>query len=185
MSQQQQGIPHEGIERVPARGYLSPGQGAPTASSAEGTYGQQPLRMTPVVSCFLMRFDQDEPRLLIVQRSQRVGSYQGRWAAISGFIEEGVTPEEQAYTEIREETNLQREQVRLLRRGAVIEYSDAAIGRHWLIHPFLWEVLSPEAIHTDWEAQGMRWIHPSELRDYETVPLLVEAYASAEEGEKV
>ena len=140
---------------------------------------------TPVVSCFLMRFDQNEPLLLIVQRSQRVGSYQGRWAAISGFIEEGVTPEEQAYTEIREETNLQRDQVRLLRRGSVVEYEDASIGRHWVIHPFLFEILTPDAIHTDWEAQQMRWIHPSELQNYETVPLLAEAYASAVKGEEV
>ncbi len=154
-------------------------------SEQQPTSAERPLRVTPVVSCFLMRFDQGEPRLLIVQRSQRVGSYQGRWAAISGFIEEGVTAEEQAYTEIREETNLQREQVRLLKRGALVEYSDAAIGRHWVIHPFLCEVLSPEAIHTDWEAQQMRWIRPVELRDYETVPLLAEAFAAAEKGEKV
>jgi 8-oxo-dGTP diphosphatase len=169
VSEQQQGIPHD----------QSGGR------DQSGSYEQQPLRLTPVVSCFLMRFDQDEPRLLIVQRSQRVGSYQGRWAAISGFIEEGVTPEEQAYTEIREETKLQREQVRLLRRGALVEYSDAALGRHWVIHPFLCEVLSPGAIQTDWEAQQMRWIRPAELGEYETVPLLAEAYASAEQGEKV
>jgi len=150
--------------------------------SGEGS--QQPLRLTPVVSCFLMRWDmQPEPRLLIVQRSQRVGSYHGHWAAISGFIEQGVTPEDQAYTEIREETSLQRQQVRLLKRGAVVEYSDAAIGRHWSIHPFLFEVLTPDAIHTDWEAQQMRWIRRSELSNYETVPLLAEAYASAEHGE--
>ena len=155
------------------------------SATAAQDHATQPLRVTPVVSCFLMRFDQNEPRLLIVQRSQRVGSYQGRWAAVSGFIEQSVTPEEQAYTEIREETNLQRDQVRLLRRGAVVEYSDTAIGRHWLIHPFLFEVLTPDAIRTDWEAQQMRWIHPSELSNYETVPLLPEAYASAENGEKV
>ena len=155
------------------------------SATAAHDHATQPLRVTPVVSCFLMRFDQNEPRLLIVQRSQRVGSYQGRWAAVSGFIEQSVTPEEQAYTEIREETNLQRDQVRLLRRGAVVEYSDTAIGRHWLIHPFLFEVLTPDAIRTDWEAQQMRWIHPSELSNYETVPLLPEAYASAENGEKV
>jgi 8-oxo-dGTP diphosphatase len=145
---------------------------------------EQPLRLTHVVSCFLLRFDQNEPRLLIVQRSQRVGSYQGHWAAVSGFVEQGVTPEEQAYTEIREETSLLRDQVRLLKRGAVVEYSDAAIGRHWVIHPFLVEVLTPEAIHTDWEAQQMRWIHPLELSNYETVPLLAEAFTSAEQGEK-
>jgi ADP-ribose pyrophosphatase YjhB (NUDIX family) len=132
-----------------------------------------------------MRFDQNEPQLLIVQRSQRVGSYQGHWAAVSGFIEQGVSPEGQAYTEIREETSLQRDQVRLLKRGAVVEYSDAAIGRHWFIHPFLVEVLAPDAIHTDWEALQMRWIHPSELGNYETVPLLAEAYASAEHGESM
>jgi len=159
--------------------------GISLSAAAAQANATQPLRVTPVVSCFLMRFDQNEPRLLIVQRSQRVGSYQGRWAAVSGFIEQSVTPEEQAYTEIREETNLQRDQVRLLRRGAVVEYSDTAIGRHWLIHPFLFEVLTPDAIRTDWEAQQMRWIHPSELSNYETVPLLPEAYASAENGEKV
>jgi len=137
------------------------------------------------VTCFLLRFDGSEPRLLIVRRSQRVGSYQGRWAGVSGFVEKDTTPDEQAYTEIREETGLQREQVRMLRRGAVVEYEDAGIGRHWYIHPFLFEVTSPDAIQLDWEATEMRWIRPSELESYETVPRLVEAHASAAHGEKV
>lgn len=146
---------------------------------------QQPTRPTPVVTCFLMRYENNEPRILIVRRSQRVGSYHARWAGISGFIEQGVTPEEQAYTEIREETGLQRDQVRMLRRGAVVEYEDASIGRHWYIHPFLFEVLTPGAIKLDWEATGMRWIAPSELQNYETVPRLWEAYLSAANGEEV
>ena len=40
-----------------------------------GKDSQQQLRQTHVVSCFLIRTDMDQPRLLIVQRSQRVGSY--------------------------------------------------------------------------------------------------------------
>ncbi len=147
------------------------------------------LRPTDVVTCFLLRFDQrderGEPLLLIVQRSQRVGSYRERWAGISGFIEPGVTPEEQAYTEIREETGLERQQVRLLRRGAVVEHLDPQLGRHWSIHPFLFEVLTPEAIHTDWEALTMRWIRPTELEHYQTVPRLKEAYEAALQGESV
>src|SRR5258707_8437896 len=90
---------------------------------------QQQLRPTHVVTSFLMRTDMTEPRLLIVQRSQRVGSYHGQWAGISGFVEPDTTPEEQAYTEIREETSLQREQVRLLKRGEVVEHIDPALGR--------------------------------------------------------
>ena len=151
---------------------------------SEGT-PQPSLRQTHVVTCFLMRRDTDQPRILIVRRSQRVGSYHARWAGISGFVEEGVTPDEQAYTEIREETGLQREQVRMLRRGVIVEHEDAALGRHWYIHPFLFEALAPDAISLDWEATEMRWIGPSELRDYETVPKLEEAYRSAANGEEV
>jgi ADP-ribose pyrophosphatase YjhB (NUDIX family) len=150
-----------------------------------GVDNQQPLRQTHVVSCFLLRTDMDQPRILIVRRSQRVGTYNARWAGISGFLEAGVTPDEQAYTEIREETGLPCEQVHMLKRGAVIEYEDASIGRHWYIHPFLFEVLAPDAIALDWEATEMRWIEPSELQNYETVPKLEEAYRSATEGEEV
>ena len=143
------------------------------------------LRETPVVTNFLMRSDGAEPRILIVRRSQRVGSYHARWAGVSGFIEAGVTPDEQAYTEIREETGLPHEAVRMLKRGAVVEYEDASIGRHWYIHPYLFEVLTPDAISLDWEATEMRWIPPSELKNYEAVPKLAEAYESAIHGETV
>ena len=144
---------------------------------------QPELRPTHVVTNFLLRTDGNEPRILIVRRSQRVGSYNARWAGISGFIEPGVTPDDQAYTEIREETGLQRDQLRMLKRGAVIEHADASLNRHWYIHPYLFEVLTPDAIKLDWEATEMRWIAPSELGNYETVPKLKEAYESAVNGE--
>jgi len=144
-----------------------------------------PLRTTHVVTGFLFSEDQKEPRILIVKRSERVGSYSGKWAGISGFVEEGVLPDEQMYTEIREETALQRNQVRMLRRGAVVEHIDAELGKHFYIHPFLLEVFDPELIKTDWEAESIRWIDPTELSDYEVVPKLQEAYDSAIRGEEV
>ena len=146
---------------------------------------QPELRPTHVVTNFLLRTDGNEPRILIVRRSQRVGSYNARWAGISGFIEPGVTPDDQAYTEIREETGLQRDQLRMLKRGSVIEHADASLNRHWYIHPYLFEVLTPDAIKLDWEATEMRWIAPAELGNYETVPKLVEAYESAVNGEDI
>ncbi len=144
---------------------------------------QSTPRPTHVVTNFLRRTDTTPARILLVRRSQRVGSYQSHWAGVSGFVEPNVTPDEQAYTEIREETGLQRDHVRLLQRGAVVEYIDAELGRHWYIHPFLFEVSTPDAIQTDWEATEMRWIDPSELARYETVPKLQEVYASAVHGE--
>ena len=140
------------------------------------------LRPTHVVTCILLRTDQQETRMLLVRRSQKVGSYHGRWAGVSGFVEPNVTPEEQAYTEIREETGLQRDQVRLLRRGTIVEHIDAELRRHFYIHPFLFEVLIPDLIQIDWEATEMRWIVPSELSTFETVPKLQEVYEAAWHG---
>lgn len=147
------------------------------------TSQQADPRPTHVVTNFLRRTDTTPPKILLVRRSQRVGSYQHHWAGVSGFVEPNVSPEEQAYTEIREETGLQHDQVRMLQRGAVVDYSDAELGRHWYIHPFLCEVSTPDAIQTDWEATEMRWIDPSELAQYETVPKLQEVYDSALHGE--
>jgi 8-oxo-dGTP diphosphatase len=145
----------------------------------------QQLRPTHVVTCILLRTDQQETRMLLVRRSQKVGSYRGHWAGVSGFVEPNVTPDEQAYTELEEETSLQRDQVRMLRRGAVVDYSDAKLGRHFYIHPFLFEALTPELVRIDWEATEMRWIVPSELPSFETVPKLQEVYQSALCGEMV
>jgi ADP-ribose pyrophosphatase YjhB (NUDIX family) len=143
---------------------------------------QSDPRSTPVVTNFLLRMDGSSPRLLLVRRSGLVGSYNARWAGISGFIEHGIAPEDQAYTEICEETGLQRSQVRLLKRGQVVEYIDTDLHRCWLVHPFLAEVLTPAAVHLDWEAEQMRWIAPAELSEYETVPRLQEAFLSALHG---
>jgi ADP-ribose pyrophosphatase YjhB (NUDIX family) len=140
------------------------------------------LHDTHVVTSFLQRTDGPEFLILIVKRSQRVGSYQASWAGISGFVEPGVSPEEQAYTEIREETGLQAEQVRLLKYGNVVEVDNPEVNRHFIVHPFLFEVLAPDTIKTDWEAVEMRWIKPDEINNYQTVPKLLEAYQSALQG---
>jgi ADP-ribose pyrophosphatase YjhB (NUDIX family) len=158
---------------------------------------EQHLRPTHVVTCILLRTDQGETRILFVRRSQKVGSYQGCWAGVSGFIEPNVTPDEQAYTEIWEETGLQRNQVRMLRHGAVVEHIDAKLGRHFYIHPFLFEVLTPDVIRIDWEATEMLWIFQSQLSfspslsfsseqpPLQMVPKLQEVYESALHGEIV
>ncbi|GHO44012.1 NUDIX domain-containing protein [Ktedonospora formicarum] len=143
------------------------------------------LRPTHVVTCFLQKREGDEIRLLLVRRSQQVGSYHGRWAGISGFVEEGVTPEQQAYTEIQEETGLTQAQLRMLRRGGVVEHVDQELGRHFYVHPFLFEVETDDAVVIDWEATDMRWIEPDRMADYETVPKLREAYVSALQGEEI
>jgi 8-oxo-dGTP diphosphatase len=131
------------------------------------------MRQAKVVTCFLLRRSGGDDEILLLRRSQQVGTYQGRWAGVSGYIEES-DPLTQAYTEVEEETGLAREDVQLLRTGEPLEVVDAEADRRWIVHPFLFEVREPARIRADWEHTETRWIRPQEIFQYETVPQLPE-----------
>jgi len=127
-----------------------------------------------VVTCFLLRRAAAGDEVLLLRRSQQVGTYRGRWAGVSGYLEE-ADPLVQAYREVEEEVGLTREQVSLLRTGEPLEVVDAEAGRRWLVHPFLFEVSVDAPVQVDWEHTEARWMRPEEVFALETVPQLAEA----------
>jgi ADP-ribose pyrophosphatase YjhB (NUDIX family) len=127
-----------------------------------------------VTNFVLRRASSGGDELLLVRRSDRVGTYQGRWAGVSGFADS--PPDEQAYVELWEETHLARGDVTLLRKGEPLTFVDEALGRQWTVHPYLFRVSDPAKLQTDWEATEARWIAPPDLDQYETVPMLKEAF---------
>ena len=78
-----------------------------------------------VVTCFL----EHGGEIPLLRRSQRVGTYKGRWAGVSGYIEEGNTPYAQAMEEIREETGLSEQDVQLVKEGQPLEVVDEEMDR--------------------------------------------------------
>jgi 8-oxo-dGTP diphosphatase len=129
------------------------------------------LQEKKVVTCFL----ESEGEILILRRSGQVGSYQGRWAGVSGYIE--ATADEQALTEIEEETSLSREEVELIRRGTPLTVEDKELGVRWIVHPFLFHIKDKNKIKIDWEHKEARWIAPKDIANYQTVPRLKETLA--------
>jgi 8-oxo-dGTP diphosphatase len=132
---------------------------------------------TSVVTSFLLRQQPDGDEILLVRRSQRVRTYQGAWAGISGYLEAGVTPLEQAYTELHEEVGLDQGELKLVRAGSPVSVDDEAQHLTWLVYPFLFTLVDQRAPRLDWEALEMRWVKPAELARYTTVPKLQEALA--------
>lgn len=132
------------------------------------------LERREVVTAFLRH----EGRILLVRRSDRVGSYQGRWSAISGYLED-PTALEQVRREIREETGLDDAEAHLVNSGVPLEIPAPELGCCWVVHPFLFDIEGPDRVRLDWENVELRWVLPSALVDYETVPMLREAYESA------
>jgi ADP-ribose pyrophosphatase YjhB (NUDIX family) len=126
-----------------------------------------------VVTCFLQRAD---GRVLLLRRSERVGTYRGHWGGVAGYLEPGVTPEAQARTEIAEEVGLADSDVSLAAAGEPLVVDDAALGRRWIVHPFRFAALRPERVRIDWESVAAEWVSPSELGERETVPGLLAAW---------
>jgi predicted aconitase with swiveling domain len=114
-----------------------------------------------VVTCVLRR----QGMMLILKRSQKVGTNKGKWAAVSGFIERGEKPEETALKEVAEETGITT--ARLEGRGETLRIRDGTYI--WSIYPFLFEV-GNEEVKLDWEHTECVWVDPAELEGYETVP---------------
>lgn len=112
-------------------------------------------------------------RILLLRRSRRVGTYPGKWAGVSGYLE--ADPLAQAHTELREETSLSAGDIEGIRAGDPLEIVDAESGRAWRVHPFLADVKSPEKIRLDWENVEARWVLPGEVDRLDTVPALAEA----------
>jgi 8-oxo-dGTP pyrophosphatase MutT (NUDIX family) len=129
------------------------------------------LEEKKVVTCFL----ESDGEILILRRSEKVGSYQGRWAGVSGYVE--ATPDEQALIEIEEETGLSREDVKLIRKGEPLPVDDKKMGVRWVVHPYLFHTGERGKVRTDWEHKEARWIKPQELAVYQTVPRLTETLA--------
>lgn len=129
------------------------------------------LQEKRVVTCFL----ESSGEILILRRSEQVGSYQGRWAGVSGYIE--TTADKQALLEIEEETSLCGEDLRLVKKGKPLIAKDEALGIKWMIHPYLFHIKDRGKIKIDWEHKETRWIKPEDMDSYETVPRLKETLA--------
>ena len=126
------------------------------------------LQERNVVTCFL----KSEGEILILRRSEQVGTYQGKWAGVSGYVEQGV--DEQALVEIEEETSLRRKDISLIKKGKPLVVNDEKLGTKWVVHPYLFHINDRDKIKIDWEHQESKWIKPEDLSNYPTVPMLKE-----------
>lgn len=128
------------------------------------------MRVNEIVTSFL-KFG---GKILILRRSENVSTYKCRWGGISGFVEEGENPLERAVREIKEETGLKEKDFELLREGKPFSFKDKRIGIKWKVRPFLFGAKNRK-IKINREHLAFKWIRPSDLPCYPTVPKLEES----------
>jgi len=133
-----------------------------------------PERRGPVhvVTVFLVR----NKKVLVLQRSDRVGTYRRKWAGVSGYLEPGEKPRQRAFQEVREETGLGPESLSFLREGPPVPIK----GTHFIVHPFLIR-LRRGRVRLDWEHTSFCWVAPTDLARLDGVPGLAKAFSTVSE----
>ncbi len=127
------------------------------------------MQVKQVVTSFI----HSEGKIIILRRSQKVGTHPQKWAGVSGYLEKKEEPLTRALREIEEETSLTQGMLKLIKTSEPIGIPDSEADIFWVIYPHLFNTQKSE-IKTDWEHTEYRWIYPRDLPKYDVVPGLNE-----------
>ena len=122
---------------------------------------------TSIVTSFIT----NDQKILLLKRSNQVKTMKCLWAGISGIIEKGdKTPLSRAKIEIFEEVGIKEEELKLLKAVQQLSIVSPQYKNHeWNIFPFLFSTKNME-IKLNWENSEFKWIKPTEIVNYKTVP---------------
>lgn len=85
----------------------------------------------PVLTCFV---EYDE-KILLLKRSDKVGTYRGMWNSVSGYIDDTIPLQKKILQELREELGLDENVIEDIRIRQPYRSVDEGIGKTWIIVP--------------------------------------------------
>ncbi|MFJ6313580.1 NUDIX domain-containing protein [Pseudarthrobacter oxydans] len=100
-------------------------------------------------------------RIALLKRSQSVGYDRDRWHCVTGYLDPGTTPEQQARVELYEETGLGPDDISLLEKRDQLILRDAT-SNPWRVHTFK-AVTSRRRLALNEEHVSYRWTHPAKV----------------------
>ncbi|PSQ15831.1 initiation factor 2B [Halobacteriales archaeon QS_8_69_26] len=125
---------------------------------------------TEVVTCFL----RNRGEVLLTRRAAAAPTYPGRWAGVSGYVEDDESPEAAARREIEEETGIAAG-AEMARSGRPVDATDPEAGHERRVHPYLFDV--PTRDLTDCEEHAaIEWVPATAILRRDAVPGLRRAY---------
>lgn len=103
-------------------------------------------------------------KIALLKRSRRRDHDKGLWHCITGYLEPGASPKQQALEELLEETGLHAAHLLDLRAGPNLVINDDN-AEPWLVHTFT-AVTSRRRLEIDWEHDSYRWAAPEKVKRF-------------------
>ncbi len=131
--------------------------------------------IAPVINIFL----EYKGRILLLKRSNKVHAYQGKWNAVSGYLDELKPISQKAEEEIKEELDIEKSSLKSIQIGKRYRFKDSKINKTWIIYPVLVKLKEKSKITLDWEHTEYKWIEPIDLVNFDIVPDLEKSWKNA------
>lgn len=114
----------------------------------------------PTIITFLRYSDE----VLLLKRSDEVGTYRNKWSVVAGYLDELKPVKEKALEEVEEETGISEDSVSSIEIGECFEFNDGE--KIWIPHPVLIELEEKPEVELDWEHTEYKWVKEEEVKDY-------------------
>ena len=122
----------------------------------------------PVLTCVIKY----KSRILLLKRSNKVGTYKGKWQVVAGYLDELKPLKEKVLEELKEELKVSEKLIKKITYGKRFSFKDKKINKTWIVHPVLAELKQRPKINLSEEHTEYKWIFPEEIKKYDTVPNL-------------
>jgi ribose 1,5-bisphosphate isomerase len=108
--------------------------------------------------------------ICVARRSQAVGTSRGQWSVVTGYVEAGIDPVEQAWVEVAEELGLQPPELHLCSQLPAVPLTSTTSGKAFVVYPLLFECSSTSDVVLNWEHDAVEWVEPTRLDQPDCVP---------------
>ncbi len=119
----------------------------------------------PVITVFVKY----KNKILLLKRSDKVRTYQGKWNTIAGYLDEVKPIKEKVLEELKEEIGICEAEISNIKYFDSYKLNDNKINKIWIVHPVLVELKNKVEVKLDWEHTEYKWISPEELRKFDIV----------------
>ena len=117
-------------------------------------------------------FVQYRDEILLLKRSDKVGTYKGLWNTVTGYLDEARPIIEKIKEELREELDIDFNIIESYSFGKSFQFTDSKINKTWIVYPARIKLKQKPEIKLDWEHIEYIWIKPEDMKKYKTVPNL-------------
>ena len=125
---------------------------------------------TADVALVVTIFVQYQTKILLLKRSDKVGTYKEKWNAISGYLDEISPLEEKILEELEEEIGVTKKDIFHLSFGEPYTLIDNDIHKQFIVYPALAKLNKKSKIRLDWEHSEYCWIEPKNITQFDLIP---------------